>query len=154
MTSSGPENWPPIGLRLNQTARIVAQGFERAMTEAGGSPTTWQVLLLVRSQEWDTQSLIADAMGISGATLTHHLNALEAEGLVRRWREHENRRVQHVELTAEGTAMFERLRGAAVAYDKRLRSLLGEDGATQLAELLDRLAPGLKAPAMGVPDES
>ena len=47
------------------------------MAEAGGSASAWQVLLLVRSQQWGTQSRMAEAMGITAATLTHHLNALE-----------------------------------------------------------------------------
>src|SRR3954447_1641655 len=97
-----PPLLPPIGLRLARTARAVSQAFERAMSEAGGSASTWQVLLLVRSQQWGNQSEMAEAMGITGATLTHHLNAMEAQGLVRRWREASNRRVQRVELTAAG----------------------------------------------------
>ncbi|MBV9942110.1 MAG: winged helix-turn-helix transcriptional regulator, partial [Solirubrobacterales bacterium] len=88
---------PPIGLRLARTARVVSQAFERAMAEAGGSASTWQVLLLVRTQAWGTQSELAEGLGITGATLTHHLNALERKGLVRRWREDSNRRVQRVE---------------------------------------------------------
>src|SRR5215218_6253142 len=66
----------PIGLHLTRTARVVTQAFERAMAEAGGSAAAWQVLLLVRSEKWGTQARMADAMGITGATLTHHLNAL------------------------------------------------------------------------------
>ena len=73
------------------------------MAEAGGSMATWQVLLLVQSSQWDTQSKLAEAMGVTPATLTHHLNALERQGLVRRWREEGNRRVQRVELTQEGS---------------------------------------------------
>ena len=46
----------PIGLHLTQTARVLSQVFERAMAEAGGSASTWQVLLLVRSRNWDKQS--------------------------------------------------------------------------------------------------
>src|SRR3954462_15168173 len=107
----------PIGLRLTQTARAAAQAFERAMAEAGGSASIWQVLLLVRSRNWDKQSELAEAMGGTSATLTHHLNGLEQGGLIRRWREPGNRRVQRVELTDEGTAMFDRLRGAAMAHD-------------------------------------
>jgi MarR family transcriptional regulator for hemolysin len=96
----------PLGLRLGRTARAVGQAFERAMAEAGGSASTWQVLLLARSGDWSTQSQLAGAMGVTGATLTHHLNALEADGLVRRRREAGNRRVQRVELTPAGEAMF------------------------------------------------
>jgi MarR family transcriptional regulator for hemolysin len=134
---------PPIGLQLARTARVVTQAFERAMAEAGGSVSIWQVLLLVRSEQWGTQSQMAEAMGITGATLTHHLNAMEAQGLVRRWREASNRRVQRVELTTEGAALFERLREVALRHDARLRSKLGDEETARLADLLGRLQSGL-----------
>lgn len=133
----------PIGLHLARTARAVTQAFDRALAEAGGSLAAWQVLVLVRSQQWSTQSQMAEAMGITGATLTHHLNAMEAQGLVRRWREAGNRRVQRVALTDEGIALFERLRAVVVAHDRRLRSALGDEGAEQLTVLLDRLQAGV-----------
>ena len=136
----------PIGLRLARTARVVTQAFERAMAEAGGSGSTWQVLLLVRSKDWGTQSRMADAMGVTGATLTHHLNALEDHGLVRRWREPDNRRVQRVELTPAGVEMFNRLRDVAVRHDERLRALFSEEELETLAELLDRLRAGVETP--------
>src|SRR4051794_21817311 len=161
---------PPIGLRLARTARTVSQAFERAMAEAGGAASMWQVLLLVRTQQWGNQSQMADAMGITGATLTHHLNAMEKQGLVRRWREESNRRGQRGELAAggeamverprraaggraagagggvrDGEAMFERLRGAAVAHDARLRDGFSEDELAQLAGLLDRLKASVES---------
>src|SRR3954451_23406160 len=117
------------------------------MAEAGGSASAWQVLLLVRSGEWGTQSGLAKAMGVSGATVTHHLNALESQGLVRRWREEAHRRGQRVELTDEGAALFERLREVATLHDARLRSKLTDEETAQLAELLDKLRAGLDEPA-------
>ena len=139
---------PPIGLRLTRTARVVAQAFDRALAEAGGSAPVWQVLLLVRSAEWGTQAQMAEAMGITGATLTHHLNAMEAQGLVRRRREAPNRRVQRVELTEAGAALFERLREVVVRYDAQLGSALTEDEVAQLGGLLDKLQAGVeRAPA-------
>ena len=135
---------PPIGLRLTRTARVVSQAFDRALAGAGGSAPVWQVLLLVRSAQWGTQAQLAEAMGITGATLTHHLNAMEAEGLVRRRREASNRRVQRVELTDAGAALFERLREVVVRHDERLRSGLGEEEAVLLAELLDKLEAGVR----------
>jgi MarR family transcriptional regulator for hemolysin len=141
---SRPAMLPPLGLRLARTAHTVSQAFERAMAEAGGSASAWQVLLLVRSGEWGTQARIAEAMGVTGATLTHHLNGLEAQGLVRRWRDAENRRVQRVALTDAGAELFERLREVALKYDERLRSHLSEVEAEQLAELLDKLQTGVR----------
>lgn len=134
----------PIGLRLTRTSHVVSQAFERAMTDAGGSASAWQVLLIVRSRQWGNQASMAAAMGLTGATLTHHLNALEAQGLVRRWRDPGNRRVQQVELTEEGGTLFDRLREAAVAHDKRLRSRLTDAETELLAELLDKLRAGLE----------
>jgi MarR family transcriptional regulator, transcriptional regulator for hemolysin len=128
----------PIGLRLVRTARAVSQEFDRAMTEAGGSAAVWQVLLLVRSQQWGTQSQMAEAMGITGATLTHHLGAMEAQGLVSRRR---TGRVQHVDLTPDGAALFNRLREVAQRHDERLRANLTDDEAGRLAELLAKIRP-------------
>jgi MarR family transcriptional regulator for hemolysin len=142
-----PAVLPPIGLRLARTAHAATQAFERAMAGAGGSAATWQILLLVRSEQWGTQAQIAQTMGITPATLTHHLNALERQGLVRRWREDSNRRVQRVELTPEGEARFDRLREVALRHDSRLRSQLTEDETAQLAALLEKLQAGLAAPA-------
>jgi MarR family transcriptional regulator for hemolysin len=138
-----PPLLPPIGLRLARTARVATQAFERAMAEAGSTASAWQVLVLVRSQRWGAQSEMAEAMGISGATLTHHLRALEDQGLVRRWRESSNRRVQHVELTDAGIELFDRLREVATRHDQRLRSQLGDEETARLAELLDKLQAGL-----------
>lgn len=134
----------PIGLRLTRTSRAVTQAFERAMAQAGGSVSTWQVLLLVRSANWDTQSEMAEQLGITGATLTHHLNALERKGLVRRWREDNNRRVQRVELTDEGLELFNRLREVARRHDRLLRSQLSDDDVEQLGALLERLEAGVQ----------
>jgi MarR family transcriptional regulator for hemolysin len=117
----------------------VGAEFGRAMAEAGGSAATWQVLLLVRSQNWGNQAQLARAMGITGATLTHHLGTLEREGLVHRWREADNRREQRVELTEEGVALFARMRSAARAYDRRLHSALEPGEAEQLSALLAKL---------------
>ena len=134
------EHSMPIGLQLARTARSVSNEFERAMAEAGGSASTWQVLLLIRSGEWGTQSNLAKAMGVTGATMTHHLGSLEAQGLVRRWRDESNKRVQQVELTKAGIAMFDRLREVAMKHDERLRSRLSAKEVDQLSRLLHKLA--------------
>src|SRR3954462_5693325 len=78
---------PPIGVHLARTARTVTQACERAMAEAGGSGAAFQVLLLVQAEKWGNQARMAAALGIPSATLPHHLNALERDGLVRRWRD-------------------------------------------------------------------
>src|SRR5829696_5574917 len=128
-----------LGLQLTRTARVISQEFDRAMADEGGSAPVWQVLLLIRSKQWGQQSEMAAAMGVTSATLTHHLNSLERQGLVRRWREDSNRRVQRVELTEDGVARFDRMREVAMRHDARLRAVLSEDELAALGGLLDRL---------------
>jgi MarR family transcriptional regulator, transcriptional regulator for hemolysin len=139
----GPPAQAPIGLQLSRTARAATNAFERAMAQAGGSASAWQVLVLVRAGQWGTQAKLAEAMGITGATLTHHLNALEDQGLVRRWREASNRRVQQVALTEAGEALFDRLRDVAVRHDERLRSTLSDREVEQLGRLLEKVRAGV-----------
>ena len=131
---------PPIGLHLARTARSVSRAFDDALAEAGGSVPVWLVLIPLKSQQVRNQRELAEAVGIREATLTHHLNAMDEQGLITRRRDPANRRVHQVELTEAGEAAFQRMRGAATAFDQRLRSGLSGDEVSQLETLLGRLA--------------
>src|SRR6202012_1397277 len=97
-----PEPFPvPMGLRLNQAARAVGRAFDEALAAAGGSLPVWLVLLNLKVRKPANQRELAEAVGIREATLTHHLNAMDAGGLVTRARDTANRRVQVVGLTAQ-----------------------------------------------------
>lgn len=144
---AAPHGGVPIGLQLARTTHVLTQEFERAMTQAGASAAAWQVLVAVRSGRGGTQGELARVMGLTGATLTYHLNALERDGLVRRWRDPANRRVQRTELTDDGVAVFDRLRHVAARHDARIRTLLGEKDVHALSDLLGRLSAGFADPA-------
>jgi MarR family transcriptional regulator for hemolysin len=62
-----------------------------------------------------------------------------AGGLLTRRRDPANRRVHIVELTEAGEALFHRLRGAAAAFDRRLRAGLTREEIAELEGLLERL---------------
>jgi MarR family transcriptional regulator for hemolysin len=142
-----PESFPvPIGLRLNQTARVVERAFDDALAAAGGTLPVWLILLNLKVRRPGNQRELAGAVGVREATLTHHLNAMHARGLIARTRDAANRRVQIVTLTEAGEAAFLRLREAAIAFDARLRAgLTGADLAT-LNSLLGRLAANVGTP--------
>jgi MarR family transcriptional regulator for hemolysin len=130
----------PIGLNLARTAKSVSRAFDDALAQAGGSVPRWLVLISLKSQPVRNQRELAEAVGIREATLTHHLNSMDEEGLITRRRDPANRRVHLVELTEAGEAAFQRMRGAATAFDQRLRSGLSGDDVAQLEALLGRLA--------------
>jgi MarR family transcriptional regulator for hemolysin len=134
-----PPAGPPIGLHLTRTARVVSRAFDDALAAAGGSVPVWLVLIALKTQRLANQRRLAESIGIQGATLTHHLNAMEADGLVTRRRDPANRRVHLVEPTQAGEAVFQSLRAAAVAFDRQLRAGLADDDVATLVRLLDRL---------------
>src|SRR3954447_27049553 len=104
----------PIGLDVTRTGRILSRVFNDELTAAGGSLPSWLVVMALTRDDHTMQRDIAAAIGIEGATLTHHLNRMETAGLVTRRRTPENRRSQVVELTKEGHALFANLLDAVV----------------------------------------
>jgi MarR family transcriptional regulator for hemolysin len=136
----------PIGLVLARTARTASRAFDEALGAAGGSLPVWLILLSLRTQRPGNQRELAEAVGIRGATLTHHLNAMEDGGLVTRRRDPANRRIHHVELTQAGEALFRQLAGTAVAFDQRLRAGLADRDLDVLERLLGRLHANVTGP--------
>src|SRR5580698_8920815 len=129
----------PIGLQLGRAARVVSRAFDEALEQAGGTLPVWLILLNLKIHHPDNQRELAEAVGVREATLTHHLNSMDARGLITRRRDADNRRIHVVELTDEGQALFERLQEAAVAFDTKLREGLAETDIDTLSTLLDQL---------------
>jgi MarR family transcriptional regulator, transcriptional regulator for hemolysin len=129
----------PLGVRLAAVAKMVSRAFDDALVEAGGSRPIWLVLMAVRTHAGASQQQLADQIGIRGATLNHHLSAVEEQGLVTRMRDPGNLRVQVVRLRPEGERMFEVLRDAAHAFDRRLRSDLDDEDVAAAYRVLSRL---------------
>jgi len=129
----------PLGLHLTRVSRTVSRAFDETLAEAGGSLPVWLVLISLKSRQLASQRELAEAVGIQGATLTHHLDTMESAGLVTRRRDPANRRLHLVELTPAGDALFLRLRDRATAFDRRLRAGLSEGEVSQLEALLTRL---------------
>jgi MarR family transcriptional regulator, transcriptional regulator for hemolysin len=149
----------PIGLQLAQTARSVSRAFDDALAAAGGSLPVWLVLLNLKARRPGNQRELAEAVGVREATLTHHLNSMEASGLISRRRDQANRRIHVVELTEAGEAAFLRLRDSAVAFDSQLRAGLTDQQIAQFGELLDQLTanagvrPGEQAQWAGLAED-
>jgi MarR family transcriptional regulator, transcriptional regulator for hemolysin len=145
-----PEH-PPTGLLLTRTARLVSRAFDDALAEAGGSLPVWLVLLNLKIKQDANQRQLAEAVGVTEATLTHHLNAMEKDGLLARRRDPSNRRNHIIEPTAAGEAAFTRLAATALAFDQRLRTNLEPTDLTTLRALLDQLSRNVGTSHAGPP---
>jgi MarR family transcriptional regulator, transcriptional regulator for hemolysin len=142
---------PPLGLSLARATRVVSRAFDEALGDAGGSLPMWLVLLNLKIGRAAKQRRLAEAVGVTEATLTHHLNAMETAGLVTRRRDPDNRRIHVVEPTDAGEAAFLRLREAAIAFDRRLRRGVSADQAATLEDVLSRLAANVADNEKGAP---
>jgi MarR family transcriptional regulator for hemolysin len=142
---------PPLGLSLARATRVISRAFDEALSDAGGSLPTWLVLLNLKIGRAGNQRRLAEAVGVTEATLTHHLNAMETAGLLTRRRDPNNRRIHVVELTDAGEAAFMRLREAAMAFDRRLRRGVSAGETAALEDVLSRLAANVADNEEGAP---
>lgn len=134
-----PPAKPPVGLLLSRVSRAVGREFDAALAEVGGSVPMWLIMISLKLKKLANQQELADAVGIRGATLTHHLTAMEAAGLVARRRDDTNRRAQRVELTEAGEREFRRIRTTVAAFDRRLRRGLSDAELNAFTDVLNRL---------------
>lgn len=125
-----------------QSVQRVMRAFDALLSEQGGSWQVWHILLALHQGTPATQRELARAVGIREATMTHHLRSMEEKGLVVRTREESNRRVQRIEVTEAGEALYRRLKSAAIEFDRGLRHAIGdgEAGVDSFFGTLCRLA--------------
>ncbi|MDQ2654147.1 MAG: MarR family winged helix-turn-helix transcriptional regulator [Chloroflexota bacterium] len=143
---SGSPTSPPLGIELTRTAREVGRAFEQALEDAGGSRPLWLILITLKQHPQANQRQIATQIGIEGATVTHHLNGMEADGLLTRRRDPANRRVHVVELTPAGEEMFHRLRRVVAVFDRQLRGSLDDAQVAVLRQILATLRQNVAQP--------
>ena len=132
----------PVAVAMWQSVHRVMRAFDAQLSEQGASWQVWHILLALHQGTPATQRELAHAVGIREATLTHHLRGMEDKGLIVRSRQETNRRVQRIEVTADGEALFRRLKSAAIEFDRALRAAIGdgEAGVGAFFATLGRLA--------------
>jgi MarR family transcriptional regulator for hemolysin len=97
---------------------VVSTAFNAVLRAEGGSLPVWLILNSLRHGRWSTQLDLARSLGIEGPTMTRHLDNLEQSGFVTRRRSESDRRAVHVELTEAGSAAYDRMLGAVIAFNK------------------------------------
>ncbi|MFI6424343.1 MarR family winged helix-turn-helix transcriptional regulator [Promicromonospora sp. NPDC050880] len=115
----------PVAVAMWQSVQRVMRAFDALLSEQGGSWQVWHILLALHQGTPATQRELARAVGIREATMTHHLRSMEDRGLIARTRDASNRRVQRIEVTESGEALYRRLKSAAITFDRTLRDAIG-----------------------------
>lgn len=142
ITETGQRRQVPRSPADTSSLKGVGRTFDAALEAAGSSLSVRLILLNLKVRKPGTQRELAGAVGITEATLTHHLNTMDVGGFTT-----PNRRVQVVQLTQRGDEAFLALRAAAIAFDEKPNAvgLTGTDQAA-LTALLDRQAANAGSP--------
>jgi MarR family transcriptional regulator, lower aerobic nicotinate degradation pathway regulator len=127
---------PTAGMLLVKIGRAAERWYSEALKPSGLTPRHLGVLLEVRARPTSQQALI-ESIGVDPSKLVGLLNDLEAEGLIVRRRDPDDRRRHIVEVSKEGRARIAAAERAAKTVEDRL--FVGLDS-EQRAELLGLLA--------------
>jgi MarR family transcriptional regulator for hemolysin len=133
----------PVGRHLVFTAKALRDAFEDMLRLAGASLGTWIVLNAVSEQGVVSQKALASHVHVEGATITHHIDRLERQGLVRRLVDPTDRRVRRIELTPTGVSLHEKLLTAAQEFERTVFVGVSEAERERLRKVLDRIDSNL-----------
>jgi MarR family transcriptional regulator for hemolysin len=133
----------PLGRQLVFTAKAMREAFEDALTAAGGSLGTWIVLNALSDVGCMNQAALASHLHLEGATITHHIDRLEAAGLVGRHLDPNDRRVRRLELTPAGTELHTRLLTAVIELQRHVLAGLGNAERAALQKTLATIQANL-----------
>jgi DNA-binding MarR family transcriptional regulator len=115
-----------IGRKLALTSRVVRAYADQQMAGAGSSLSVAIIAKIVAATPGLSQRELADQMGVEGPTMARHLDRLEADGIVARTRDTQDRRIG-------------RLSKIAARNHRQLTSVFGTDELTRFEEYLDRI---------------
>lgn len=119
-----PKTANSLGKEVNLAARAMRAVLDSRLMHANTNFATWSVLLVLDREGPVIQRELAGLLEVEGPTLVRRLDRLEAAGLVARSGTPGDRRATRIALTAQGKAMF-----------KRVRSSVGETESELVADL-------------------
>lgn len=138
-TKLAPHWTPTAGMLLLKIGKAAERRFEKALKPSGLTPRHLGVLFEVQARPTSQQALI-ETVGVDPSKLVGLLNDLEAEGLIARKRDPEDRRRHIVEVSAKGSARLEDAKKIAATVEEELLAGLDADQRAELLVLLAQVA--------------
>lgn len=133
-------HWAPTaGMLLLKIGKAAERRFEKALKPTGLTPRHLGVLFEVQACPTSQQALI-ETIGVDPSKLVGLLNDLEAEGLIVRKRDSEDRRRHIVEVSAKGSARLEDAKKVAATVEEELLAGLHPGQRAELLALLAQVA--------------
>ncbi|HXY72564.1 MAG TPA: MarR family transcriptional regulator [Actinomycetota bacterium] len=145
----GDPDTEAIGRLLLLTAKTAREVLDARLQRMGWSHPTWLVLhaLVDHGGEGWPQRSLAEHLCIEGPTLTRHLDRLEADGLIERRSDPEDRRVARVYSTAEGQTVLKSLSTIMVRSEADLVAGLSKRDVDALRSALEHVRTNVERAA-------
>jgi DNA-binding MarR family transcriptional regulator len=134
-------------LNLMLTTRVVEESWAQYLKRAEGiSPSQYNILRILRGARPKAARIseIADRMVTRDPDVTRLVDRLIKQGLARRERDSEDRRVVLVEITAAGLALLSRLDGPAAESTEAAMAGLKPQQLRTLDTLLNEVRAGIR----------
>ncbi len=126
--------------RLNVVAAVVSNALAGLYEERFGlTIPAWRVIATLGQYETRTARDIAAHGVMHKSTVSRAVSGLEARRLILRQANREDRREELLELTPAGRGIYEALAPEALAFERRLTSVLTPAEQASLASLIDKL---------------
>jgi DNA-binding MarR family transcriptional regulator len=136
-----------VGYQLAQAAIVTNQVFDERVAVRGGlRRVEFTILALVQGNRDVTARQLARALAVTPPNIAIWLDRLESRGLVARERSVSDARMQHVSLTARGTALVDRSAQALLEGERVALDALSAAERAMLVELLHKVALSRRKP--------
>jgi DNA-binding MarR family transcriptional regulator len=131
-----------VGYQLAQAAIVTNQVFDERVghTRSGLRRVEFTILALVQGNRDVTARQLARALAVTPPNIAIWLDKLESRGLVERERSSSDARMQHVRLTARGSALVERSVQTLLEGERVALEALSAAERAMLVELLHKVA--------------
>ena len=131
-----------IPFLLSQVGAHVAGEFQRRMSGIGVEPRTYAVLMALATEDGQSQRQLSARLGIHRNAMVSVIDALEADGLVKRMAHPDDRRAFAITLTDKARSLLPDLDKAGRALEDAVTARLSAVERNILRELLQRIAAG------------
>jgi DNA-binding MarR family transcriptional regulator len=137
------------GFLLAQLGRAVTRRYRCALSPIGLKPRETQALMRLRADGAMSQQALGAALDIDASNLVALLNDLEADGVISRRRDPQDRRRHVVEVAERGMTLLGEIERAAGEVEDEFFAALDEDERVALQALLARVARSADVAAPG-----
>jgi len=132
-----------IDILLNNIMGLIKSRNRKLMESYGITPLQYRALNLIKDKN-PTMGDLCDLLYLSSSSVTDLVDRLESNGLARRVRSSEDRRVITLEITEEGISLLEEIREKESEVLSKSLNLLDEETKIRIKYALEELYNVLK----------